>query len=146
MAMAIVLRVRLNWLAKHTLFKPLIGPLFIRWGGVPVRRHESGNRVELIADAIESSDSMVLLVPVEGTRGRTAHWKSGFYHIARRANVPIVLGFLDYGNRVGGFGPSLVPTEDVSADMDVMRAFYASRRGLYPELESPVRLEEERDS
>jgi 1-acyl-sn-glycerol-3-phosphate acyltransferase len=80
---------------------------------------------------------------VEGTRGHGLHWKSGFYHIARAAQVPVVLGFLDYVKRTGGFGPMLVPTGEVASDMDVPRGFYAGIAGKFPALASPVRLKGE---
>ena len=147
MSIAIVLRVRLNWMGKHTLFKPVIGPLFRRWGGIPIRRHESANRVELMAAALRSAESsaesMVLLVPAEGTRSYAEYWKSGFYRIASTAGVPIVLGFLDYEGHRGGFGPSLVPSGDVRHDMQVIRDFYSGCTGKYPEKAGPVRLNEE---
>ncbi|MDH3641169.1 MAG: 1-acyl-sn-glycerol-3-phosphate acyltransferase [Gammaproteobacteria bacterium] len=147
MAIAIVLRVRLSWMGKHTLFKPLIGPLFRRWGGIPIRRRESANRVTEMAAQLRASVSaaepMVLLVPAEGTRSLAAYWKSGFYHIASAAGVPIVLGFLDYGHRRGGFGPTVLPSGDVGRDMDAVRAFYSDCVGKRPEKMGPIRLKEE---
>ena len=143
MAIAIVLRVKLNWMGKHTLFKPVIGPLFRRWGGIPIRRDEAANRVALMAAELRAAEAMVLLVPAEGTRRRADYWKSGFYRIAGAAGVPIVLGFLDYATRRGGFGPTLNPSSDVGADMATIRAFYASCAGKYPELAGPVRIREE---
>ena len=96
-----------------------------------------------MARVIEDADQIALTVPAEGTRGYTPHWKSGFYHIARSARVPIVLGYLDYARRRGGFGPELIPTGDVRQDMDEIRAFYADKQGRYPELAGDVRLKEE---
>ncbi len=86
---------------------------------------------------------MALAVPVEGTRGYVPHWKSGFYPIARTAGVPIVLGYLDYARRRGGFGPALYPTGDIRHDMDRIRAFYADKVGKYPDRFGAVRLKEE---
>ena len=143
MAAAIVLRVKLNWMGKHTLFKPLIGPLFKRWGGIPIRRHEAANRVALIAEQLQGAEPTVLLVPAEGTRSRAEFWKSGFYHVATAARVPIVLGFLDYGGRRVGFGPTVTPSGDITGDMDIIRAFYSDCIGKYPHKAGPVRLKEE---
>ena len=78
----------------------------------------------------------------QGTRSRAPFWKSGFYQIALAAKVPIALGYLDYSRRGGGIGPAFVPT-DLHADMDAIRAFYADKRGKYPELFGEVRLREE---
>jgi 1-acyl-sn-glycerol-3-phosphate acyltransferase len=96
-----------------------------------------------MASAIQQSDAIALTVPVEGTRGYTPHWKSGFYHIARSARVPVVMGFLDYERRRGGFGPELLLTEDIRTDMDKIRAFYRDKRGRYPEKAGEIRLKEE---
>jgi len=140
MATAIVLRVRLSWFAKESLFKPGIGWLFRRWGGIPIRRTEVANRVQVMAQRLHAAKSMVLLVSAEGTRSRADYWKSGFYHIAREANVPVVLGFLNYATRQVGFGPSITPTSSMQQDMDRIRAFYAEVHARYPELAGPVRL------
>ena len=85
----------------------------------------------------------MLTVPPEGTRSRAPHWKSGFYQIARPAKVPIVMGYLDYARRRGGLGPALSPGDDLRGDMDAIRAFYADKRGKYPERFGDVRLQEE---
>jgi len=84
-----------------------------------------------------------LAVSPEGTRARCDHWRSGFYHIARQARVPVATGFLDYANRRCGMGPLIELTGDVSADMDRIRSFYEPLRGKYPELQGPIRLREE---
>ena len=112
-------------------------------GGVPVRRDRRNDLVTQMARTIDEADSICLVVPVEGTRGYVPHWKSGFYHIARTANVPIVLGYLDYARRRGGFGPEVVPTGDLRSDMDEIRGFYEGKTGKYPELFGEVRLKEE---
>ena len=90
-------------------------------------------------------DELGLVVPAEGTRSRVEHCKSGFYHIARKADVPIIMGFLDHGRKLGGFGPAFHPTGDVSKDMDQIRAFYSDKLGKFPELFGPVRLVEEEE-
>ena len=92
-----------------------------------------------MARVLDESPDMALTVPPEATRGYTPFWKSGFYHIARIAGVPIVLGYLDYARRRGGFGPELIPTGDVRQDMDEIRAFYADKTGRYPEQFSRIR-------
>jgi len=72
---------------------------------------------------------MQLIVPPEGTRGKTRHWKTGFYYIAQEAGVPIVLAFVDYCRKVGGLGPVFEPTGDLDADMATIKAFYAPIKG-----------------
>jgi len=135
--------VRVNWMGKHTLFRGPMGVVMRALGGIPVRRDRSNSLVAQMAAAIESSDRIALTVPAEGTRAYTAHWKSGFYHIARAANVPVVLGFLDYRRRRGGLGPEIVLTGDVREDMDEIRAFYAGKQGRYPENVGEILLKEE---
>ena len=135
--------VRVSWMGKHTLFRGPMGPV-MRWlGGIPVRRDRAGGLVGQLSASFASQPDLVLTVPPEGTRGYVAHWKSGFYQIARAARVPIVMGYLDYSRKRGGLGPALIPTDDLCGDMDEIRAFYADKRGLHPERIGEVRLEEE---
>jgi 1-acyl-sn-glycerol-3-phosphate acyltransferase len=75
---------------------------------------------------------MVLVVPPSGTRKKVMYWKTGFYHIAMGANVPIVLGYLDYRRKVGGIGPIVHPTGDMEGDMKIIRDFYAGITAKYP--------------
>jgi len=132
-----------SWMGKHTLFRGPLGPV-MRWlGGVPVFRAGAGGLVAQMAEAFARDPDLVLTVPPEGTRRRVTHWKSGFYQIARAARVPIVMGYLDYERRRGGLGPLLVPGDDLLSDMDSIRAFYADKRGTYPDRFGDVRLAEE---
>jgi len=137
------MKANVRWLGKHTLFK---GPF--RWviraiGGVPVDRRKPQGLVAQAVELFEQNDVLRLAVPVEGTRGRRVHWRSGFYHIARGAGVPVCTGFLDYSRRRCGLGELIHLTGDVVADMDRIRAFYAPIKGKYPELQGPVLLREE---
>lgn len=143
LAMSWVIGVRVSWVGKHTLFKPPFGRLMRMLGGVPVDRRQRNNTVEQLVAEFAGRDELCLMVPPEGTRGRAEYWKSGFYHIARGAGVPIVLGLLDYGRRYGGLYEVLQPTGDVKADMDKVRAFYKGARGRWPEQFGPIRLKEE---
>lgn len=143
LALSYVYDVPIRWAGKHTLFTFPWGPVMRALGGIPIRRDRRENRVSQLAALFDEHPSLALTVPAEGTRSRVEHWKSGFYHVAREAQVPIVCGYLDYARKRGGFGLSLVPTGDVRADMDRIRAFYADKRGKYPELFGPVRLREE---
>jgi 1-acyl-sn-glycerol-3-phosphate acyltransferase len=93
--------------------------------------------------AFNETSSLVLVVPTEGTREKTDYWKSGFYHIARQAGVPIVPSFLDFGRKRGGFGPALQMSGDVRADMQYFRDFYAGMEGRFPDQFGPIRLREE---
>jgi 1-acyl-sn-glycerol-3-phosphate acyltransferase len=143
LALAEVYGLRVSWMGKHTLFRPPAGWLFRALGGISIRREERADRVAAMAREFAAREHFALVVPSEATRSWAPYWKSGFYHIARRAEVPIVMGFLDYGRRRGGFGPALVASGDVKRDMDVIRAFYADKVAKYPEHFGPVRLREE---
>jgi 1-acyl-sn-glycerol-3-phosphate acyltransferase len=99
-----------------------------------------------VVDLYATSDRLYVVIPPSATRSRAMHWKSGFYHIARGAGVPVMCTFLDYRRKVGGVGPVFHPTGDVAADMDVLRTFYAGVTGKFPALTTPVRLVEEGDN
>ena len=142
-AIAWSLNLRLSWVGKHTLFKWPFGAFFRFAGGVELNRRAAKDTVKAIADQVAAAGEMYLAVSPPGTRSKRACWRSGFYHIARAADVPLVLGFLDYARKRGGCGPTVHLTGDVRADMDVLRAFYADVRGRYPEQETPTRLDNE---
>ena len=112
-------------------------------GGMPIIRHEKRNVVDSMVTVFKNVSQLVLVVPTEGTRERTEFWKSGFYHIARQAGVPIVPSFLDFGRKRGGFGPALEIGNDIGSDMQYFRDFYAGMTGKYPSNFGPIRLKDE---
>lgn len=144
LATATELGIKVRWLGKHTLFQGPFGWLMRAVGGIPVERSTSHNLVEQAAQHLRDSESMILAVPPSGTRKAVDHWKSGFYWIATTAEVPIALGYLDYGKREAGIGGFVVPSGDVSKDMDKIREFYRDIRGRYPENQNTIRLREEK--
>ncbi len=137
----VALNVRVTWLGKDSIFRWPFGPLLRAIGGVPVVRGARLNAVEQAVERFRQADRLIMVMSPEGTRKKTAAWKSGFYHIARGADVPLVLGYLDYGRRVAGIGPTMRLTGDVERDMAEIRAFYADKQGHRPEQFSDVRLE-----
>jgi len=143
LALSFAMGVKPNWLGKKQMFRwPFEG--FMRWlGGTPVDRSAPQGLVTQSAEALTRSDGMMLVIPPSGTRSKRPYWKSGFYHIARAAKVPILLSYLDYERGVGGIGKVLIPSGDIAADMDVVRAFYATVTPRYPALASTMRLIEE---
>ena len=128
--LAFSLHLRVYWMGKQSLFRAPFGGV-MRWlGGIPVNREQSSNLVASSAQAMRAAKGpMQLIVPPEGTRGKTRHWKTGFYFIAQEAGVPIVLAFVDYGRKVGGLGPVFEPTGDLERDMADIKAFYAPIKG-----------------
>jgi len=143
LAAAYVLKVRVSWFGKHTIFRFPWGWFLRKLGGIPVDRRAPQSLVMQMAEKFRNTDYLVLAVPPEGTRKKVSRWKSGFYHIALQSNVPIALGYLDYHRRLAGLGAFVTLTGRVTEDMDRIRAFYRDIRGKYPELESEPRLEEE---
>lgn len=145
LATAYILGVRISWLGKHTVFLWPFGWFMRALGGIPVDRRARHNMVQQVAERFANADELILAVPPEGTRKQVEYWKSGFYHIARAAQVPVAMGFLDFRRKVAGLGPPLYTTGDVRADMDRVRAFYRDIRGKIPEFESLPRLREEEE-
>jgi 1-acyl-sn-glycerol-3-phosphate acyltransferase len=143
LAFAWSLEIDMHWMGKHQMFRWPFAGLLKRLGGIPVRRDTRENLVEELAARFDEAESLVLVVPSEGTRAWVPRWRSGFYHIARRAKVPVALSFLDYHGCRGGFGPTLHLTGDVRLDMDRVRAFYDPAWGKFPELSGEIRLAEE---
>jgi 1-acyl-sn-glycerol-3-phosphate acyltransferase len=117
-------------MGKASLFRAPWGPV-MRWlGGIAVDRSRSNNLVADTARALREADGpLQMVVPPEGTRGKTRHWKTGFYYIALEAQVPIVLAFMDYHRKVAGLGPIFTPTGDVERDMAEIKRFYAGVKG-----------------
>ena len=146
MAMAEVKGVPIRWLGKAQMFNPVLGPFFRWMGGISVQRASPQGLVGDLADEFTRHDRLALVVPAEGTRDAVEYWKSGFYRIAQQADVPIVCAFVDRSTRSGGFGPVIVPSGDVRADMDLIRAFYAGKTGLRPDRFLEPRLREEAGS
>ena len=143
MAMAWAIGIRIHWMGKASLFSFPFGPLLRAMGGLPIRRDRPGKLVEQSVEKFSQATALVLTVPAEGTRSKASTWRSGFYHIARLAEVPIVLGYLDYRRKRGGLGPALYTSGDVRLDMDRIRAFYADKTGRHPSKFTTPRLAEE---
>jgi 1-acyl-sn-glycerol-3-phosphate acyltransferase len=136
---------KVSWLGKHTMFWWPLGPILRALGGVPIRRDRPERVVEQIVRAFEDAETLFLAITPEGTRSYTPYWKSGFYRIAKAAGVPIQLGFADYARHRGGFGPTVMPSGDVRADMDKIRAFFADKVARHPDQVGEIRLWEEEE-
>jgi 1-acyl-sn-glycerol-3-phosphate acyltransferase len=143
LAVAWSLDMNISWAGKSTLFKAPFGPFFRALGGVPIDRSKAGNQAENIAKTITDTERLYLVIAPSGTRKKRDHWKSGFYHIARMADVPMMLAFLDYEKKRGGIAFTMEPSGDIGKDMDRIRAFYADVRGKHPEREATPKLREE---
>jgi 1-acyl-sn-glycerol-3-phosphate acyltransferase len=135
--------VKASFIGKHTLFRWPFG-YFFRWlGGIPVDRSRAAGLVQQVVEAIANSERMILVMAPEGTRKPVPYWKSGFLKIAAKAEIPIVLGYVDFPNRRAGLGPMVRYDGDATSLMDRARQFYADKQGLHPEGKGPVRVREE---
>lgn len=124
LAAKFVLRINARWFGKHTIFRWPFNNLLQRWGGIPVRRHLKLNMVDQAIQGFRDNPQFMLILSPEGTRKKVERWKMGFYHIARGAGVPIVLGALDYAEKRIVIGPAFQPTGDQAADLKTMLAFF----------------------
>lgn len=130
-------------LIKRELFRGPLAPLLRATGGIPLDRSNPGETVRALLEEAGHDERFLLVLAAEGTREKGRYWKSGFYRIAQQTGLPIALGFVDGPSRTVGFGPTFVPTGDVRADMDRVRAFYADKHGVRPALRTEPRLREE---
>ncbi|MCG3207010.1 MAG: hypothetical protein FOGNACKC_00610 [Anaerolineae bacterium] len=144
LAVAATLQLKITWMGKDSLFKyPLAGWVMRKLGGIPIDRSRPTGVVTQIVHRFKQSSRLILVVPPSGTRKRKEYWKSGFYWIALTAKVPIVCAYLDFGRKEGGIGPTIIPTGNIKADMDIIRTFYQDVAGKYPAQTTRVRLKEE---
>ncbi len=129
LATAAHFRVNLKWMGKKSLTTGPLGGL-VKWAGcVPVDRAAAHDVVEQMGRAFDNADELVLAVAPEGTRARNPEWKTGFYRIAQRANVPIVMSVLDYGTKTIRLSGEIRPTGDLEADMALIKSHYATATG-----------------
>jgi 1-acyl-sn-glycerol-3-phosphate acyltransferase len=137
MAALYALKVPIKYLGKASLFKFPLGILIKKLGGIPVDRERKNNMVNDMATMInEAKEQMILIIPAEGTRSYSKEWKSGFYHIANTAKVPIILGFLDFGKKQVGFIDEFNPTGDYENDLKKIQKNYVGITPKHPELYS----------
>ena len=143
LAVIFMLRMKVSWFGKHTLFKKPFGGL-MRWlGGIPIDRRNPQEIVNQIVEQFNSKENLIIAIAPAGTRKHTDYWKSGFYRIAHQAKIPILLGYADFQKKKAGIGPMIMPTGNITKDMDMIRAFYIDIRGAHPENESTIILSEE---
>ena len=135
--------IKVSFIGKHTLFRRPFG-FFFRWlGGIPVDRSKPGGLVGASAAAFGRGGPLLLVIAPEGTRNRADGWRSGFYHIARAAGVPLLPAAIDAKRREVRLGAPIEATSDVAADMDRIRSYFDGVRGVRPDRQGPIRLREE---
>ena len=134
-----------RWLAKDSLFKlPLLGKWFVSLGGEPVERGTPTGTIKRQAERMNAAPWYWVGITPEATRGYRPNWKSGFYHLALEAKVPLVLVYIDYPNKTLGVVDHVFLTGDQEADMAAIRAGYEGHQGLYPQNAAPIVLSERR--
>ena len=143
LAMFYVLKIKLSWMGKAGLFQPPLGFLMRAVGGIAIERNSQHGVVEQMVEKFEQSEHLVIGLAPNGTRKKTQYWKSGFYWIAYKADVPIVCCYLDYKKKCANIGLTIIPTGNVNQDMALIRAFYQGIEGKRPENADNVRLKEE---
>lgn len=139
-AMTLAHKIKLNssFIIKNEWLNiPILGSFLKSMGAIGLDRkkiNDSGpnNTTELYAEYFNKFTNFVLMISPEGTRKANPHWKSGFYYIAKKANVPIVFGYADYKNKVAGLGGYLYPS-DFAKDMETISKFYENIQGKHPQ-------------
>ena len=133
LAVVFSLRLKISFMGKHSIFIPPFDRLLKRWGGIPIERTKSQGVVEQISDAMVNSDRMILAVAPEGTRSRIDNWKTGFLHIAKRADSPVMLVALNYAKKQVQIGKLIKVDNSVEEALEKVYQFYASVPAKYPE-------------
>lgn len=127
-----------KFFAKRSLFWFPLGNILRTLGGIDLNRDMAGSAVRHAIDMFAQAETLYFGLAPEGTRARTAGWKTGFYRIATGAGVPVYLGFLDFGRRRIGVGPKIELSGDQHTDLATIRRFYRDVRGRWPDKASPV--------
>ncbi len=145
-ATAFAMSVKLSWMGKKSLFQPpALAHFFRAVGGISIDRSKSSDTVNQIAAEFAERDAMFLAIAPAGSRKKRDYWKSGFYQIALRANVPVICGCVDYARKETGVIGMVQLTGDEAADMDKIRAIYEGHTGRHPARMGTIRLRAEDD-
>ncbi len=131
---------RPRFIGKASLFRPPVGWIMNRLGGIPVDRRATRGLVEQVVQGMKSDPDSVLVVAPEGTRHRSGGWKSGFYHIAAGAGVPIVCAAIDGLAKRVELSGTIHPSGDLQADFQLIADLYEGKSGKRPERRADVRL------
>ena len=127
-----VIGLKANFVGKKELFAFPFGWLFRALGGAPVVRKTNENQVEAIARLFDEHEVFRMTMAPEGTRKKVEEWRTGFYYIAKAANVPIIMFTLDFENKENRFSEPFYPTDDKEADFKFMRKFFEGVKGKVP--------------
>ena len=134
------LKIDAHFMGKTSLFRWPMARFMHDMGGVPVDRSSRHSYVEAMIAEFGRRKQFMLTIAPEGTRGAVRQWRTGFYHIAVGAKVPMVCGLMDYATKTGGLGPAIWPTGDYKADMLKVAEFYRSVKPKFPERATPFEV------
>lgn len=132
----------MRMLGKDSLFRWPLGVFMRSFGVIPVNRRGKHKLVDQIAARFDEQDELIIGLSPEGTRSKSSRWRTGFYYIALKADVPIVMIYLDYKNKVCGLGPRIKPSGDIHADFKIIREFYSGIVGKHPQKQGEIKLSE----
>ena len=124
---------RINYLMKKEWFFWPLGPIFRKTGGIPVYRDKKTSMTDNLAETAKRSESFRLCITPEGTRSRNPDWRKGFYFIALKAGLPILLYGLDFDKKLIQCTKCIMPTGDVEKDMQEIKQYFADYKGKHPE-------------
>ena len=122
-----------KYLAKKELFWFPLGVFLRAIGGIPVDRKKNTNLVDAMVELVNNKDDIIVLMTPEGTRKKVDKWKTGFYHLALKANIPIVLGKINYKAKEAVIDGTFIPNGNIEKDFEIIRAFYKDVVGRNPE-------------
>ncbi len=122
-----------KYLGKQELFKGPFGFLFYWLGGTPVDRFSKHGVVDQVVEKFNAVDKLYIALSPEGTRKKVDKLRTGFYYIAKKAALPIIMVGLDYSKKELSIAPPFYTTENEEADFKKILEFYSHVRGRYPE-------------
>lgn len=128
---------KLNYFIKKSWFFFPLNFFFSATGGIPIDRSKSNGLIAEMISKMKQSDQMIVAIPAEGTRARVKVWKKGFYLIAKGADVPVLMGFVDYKRKEAGFSSPIYLTGNFEEDMKKIQIFFKEKTPCYPEKYNP---------
>jgi len=128
-----ILKIKTNFVGKKELFVFPLGLFFRALGGSPIDRNTKENKVSAIAKLFKENEEFRMTMSPEGTRKKVSKWRTGFYYIAKEANVPIIMFTLDFENKQNKISEPFYPTDNIEKDFEFMHNFYKGVKGKIPE-------------
>jgi 1-acyl-sn-glycerol-3-phosphate acyltransferase len=132
-----LMEIEMKFMIKKEFIRFPFGGILKKMGAIPIDRSKRTNMVEATIQLFNERKNLVVMIPPEGTRGKVEKWKTGFYHTAVGAGVPIGLGYLDFKKKEAGIGQFFYPTGDIQVDFEIIRNFYKTITPEHPNLFDP---------